>query len=162
MAFEWNNPSYQHIIAGWSVLSSAAAIDAYAIKLEADPTTRVHGQTGIGDTMRFAARSFANASLCTRQVIDISGDGPGNAGTTPAHIRAIGLLDGLMINGLVIRHPALDSAQPPGKDPLPYYQSHVIQGPGAFVEVIDSYDDYPAAIRRKLLRELSPSLAMLK
>ncbi len=103
MAFEWNNPSYQHIIAGWSVLSSAAAIDAYAIKLEADPTTRVHGQTGIGDTMRFAARSFANASLCTRQVIDIFGDGPGNTGIPPTTVQTSGELAGITINGLVIR-----------------------------------------------------------
>lgn len=159
MAFEWNNPSFQRVIAGWSLLSSSAAIDAFANKLEANPPRRVHGQTGIGAAMGFAARSFAQAPPCTRRLIDISGDGPGNTGIPPAAIRKSGDLSQITINGLVIRNPALDSAQPPARDPLPYYQKNVKWGPGAFVIVVDSYDDYADAIRRKLLRELSPNFA---
>lgn len=159
MAFEWNNPSFQRVIAGWRLLSDASAIDAFADQLEADPPTRVHGQTGIGAALRYAAQSFANAPLCTSQLIDISGDGPGNTGIPPATVRSSGMLAGMTINGLVIRNPALDSAQPPARDPLPYYQKNVKWGPGAFVIVIDSYDDYAEAIRRKLLRELSPNFA---
>lgn len=159
MAFEWNNPSHQRVIAGWSVLSSAASIDAFAEKLEADPPPRVHGQTGIGAAMRFASKSFASAPPCTRRLIDISGDGPGNTGLPPTTVRASGELADITINGLVIRNPKMDSAQPPARDPLPYYQKNVKWGPGAFVIVIDSYDDYADAIRRKLLRELSPNFA---
>lgn len=163
MAFEWSDPGSETVLAPWSVLDSAEAVDRFAAKLEQGPDLKPRRKTGIGPAMRFAAAARATAPYtCARYVVDISGDGPGNAGTPPEQFRAFGLFEGLMINGLVIRHPDLDSAQPPGKDPLPYYQTHVIQGAGAFVEVIDSYDDYPAAIRRKLLRELSPSLAMLK
>ena len=58
-----------------------------------------------------------------------------------------------------MRNPELDSAQPPARDPLPYYHKNVKWGPGAFVIVIDRYEDYAEAIRRKLLRELSPTFA---
>lgn len=163
MAFEWSNPGAETVLAPWTVLDGQDAIHRFAAALEQGPEIKRRMKTGLGSAMRFAAEARQVAPApCARYVIDISGDGPGNAGTPPARYRATGLFDGLMINGLVIRHPILDSAQPPGKDPLPYYQTHVIQGPGAFVEVVDSYDDYPAAIRRKLLRELSPSLAVLK
>ena len=37
-----------------------------------------------------------------------------------------------------------------------YYREHVIGGPGAFVMVAADYKDFIEAIRRKLLRELSP------
>lgn len=163
MAFEWSDPGAETVLAPWTVLDGQTAIHNFAAMLEQGPEIERRLKTGLGSAMRFAAAARAAApASCARYVIDISGDGPGNAGTPPAGYRAAGLFDGLVINGLVIRHPTLDSAQPPLKDPLPYYQTHVIQGPGAFVEVVDSYDDYPAAIRRKLLRELSPSLAMLK
>lgn len=162
MVFEWNNPSMQRVIAPWRLLSSGAAIDAFATQLEAETPQRTQGQTGIGAAIRFAARAFANAPSCERRLIDISGDGPGNTGVPPKLVRQTGELVGITINGLVIRNPALDSAQPPGRDPLPYYQKNVKWGPGAFVIMIDDYEDYADAIRRKLLRELSPNFAAVR
>ncbi|MEO0362366.1 MAG: DUF1194 domain-containing protein, partial [Pseudomonadota bacterium] len=41
-----------------------------------------------------------------------------------------------------------------------FYEKEVIGGPGAFVEVAESFTDYAEAIRLKLLRELAPSLSM--
>ncbi len=159
MAFEWNNPSMQQVIAPWRLLSSNAAIDAFAAQIEVEPPKRIHGQTAIGAAIRFAARAFESAPPCDRRLIDISGDGPGNTGPPPQQVRHSGELEGITINGLVIRSPGLDSAQPPGRDPLPYYQKNVKWGPGAFVITVDSYDDYADAIRRKFLRELSPNFA---
>jgi hypothetical protein len=37
-----------------------------------------------------------------------------------------------------------------------YYRENVIQGPGAFVEIADDYDDFARAFLRKLLREITP------
>ena len=45
--------------------------------------------------------------------------------------------------------------------PLDFYAREVIGGPGAFVEAADGFDAYAEAIRRKILRELSPAFAML-
>ncbi|MEM7547355.1 MAG: DUF1194 domain-containing protein [Pseudomonadota bacterium] len=160
MAFEWANPEDQLTIAPWAILDSPEAIAGFATRLEVAPTIPRRLKTGIGAALRFAGAAHRAAPVsCRRQVVDMSGDGPGNAGVLPRTIRRKGELDGLTINGLVIRHPNLDSAQPPDRDPLAYYNRHIIQGPGAFVMDIAVFDDYPAAIRRKLLRELSPSLA---
>ncbi|MEM8751510.1 MAG: DUF1194 domain-containing protein [Pseudomonadota bacterium] len=160
MAFEWSNPEDQVVIAPWTVLDTPEAVRAFAARIPEGPTIRRRWKTGIGPAMRFAAEALAAAPVeCRRLVVDISGDGPGNAGAPPAAQRAVGVLDGIVFNGLVIRNPLFDGAQPPGEDPLVYYNRHVIQGPGAFVEVASSYDDYPPAIRRKLLRELSPPIA---
>lgn len=160
LAFEWSNPSDQLVLAPWTVLDGPEAIAAFAARIVEGPEIPRRWKTGIGPAMRFAADAFALAPVpCFRRVVDISGDGPGNAGVAPEILRAAGAFDGLTINGLVIRHPENDSAQPPDKDPLSYYQRNVIHGPGAFIVETRSYDDYPEAIRRKLLRELAPPMA---
>ena len=40
-------------------------------------------------------------------------------------------------------------------DLIPFFRNQVIRGPGAFVEIANGFDDYAAAMRRKLLRELT-------
>lgn len=161
MAFEWSNPDDQMVLAPWMVLDGPAAIEEFAARIVAGPKIERRWKTGIGPAMLFAAEAFKIAPVaCDRQVVDISGDGPGNAGVAPDLLREAGMFSGIMINGLVIRHPSNDQAQGPDKDPLPYYQRHVIQGPGAFIVETASYDDYPKAIRRKLLRELAPPIAL--
>ncbi len=85
-------------------------------------------------------------------MLDISGDGENNDGVGPGHYRAQGKLDGLTINGLVIT-----GAVP---DPVPYYREHVIQGPGAFLALARDYNDYPAVIIGKLLREMDEQMVL--
>ncbi|MEL7463977.1 MAG: DUF1194 domain-containing protein [Pseudomonadota bacterium] len=161
MAFEWSDPEDQVVIARWRVLDGEAAIEAFAADVVEGPGIERRWKTGIGPALHFAVDAFADApAICRRRIIDISGDGPGNAGNPPHRFREEGLLGGVTINGLVIRHPDNDQAQGPNRDPLIYYQREVVQGPGAFVMETASFDDYPAAIRRKLLRELAPSLAL--
>ena len=43
----------------------------------------------------------------------------------------------------------------------PYYAANVAGGTAAFVETADSFDDFAAAIRRKLLREIRTPVAAL-
>lgn len=160
MVFEWADPGEVQTLLPWSRLDGPAALDAAAARMEALPSVYMAGQTGIGAALDHAARAFDRAgAACARRVIDVSGDGPGNVGATPELYRRLGVFKGITINGLVIRHPALDSAQPPGRDPLPYYTERVRHGPGAFVMEIADYEDYARGIRAKLLRELAPSLA---
>ena len=83
---------------------------------------------------------------CGRKVVDVAGDGINNDGFGPdSAYRAFDFKE-ITVNGLVIS----------GADetPVRYYRSHVIKGPGAFVEVAASYDDYAEAMKRKLLREI--------
>lgn len=161
MAFEWADPGEQHVVARWAALDGPAAVLAFAQRMDDLPSAYMNGQTGIGAAMEFAAKALADAPIeCGRRVIDVSGDGPGNIGPTPALYRGMGLFDGIMINGLVIRDVREDYAlQQPTRDPLPYYEAQVRHGPGAFVMVTGGYDDYADAMREKLLRELQPVVA---
>ncbi|MGB0506340.1 MAG: DUF1194 domain-containing protein [Pikeienuella sp.] len=157
MAFEWSSPNDQTEVAPWTILSNRQQITAFAKAIEEGPAIFPRRKTAIGSAIAYASKALGKAPIrCRRKVIDISGDGPGNAGPNP---KAIEVEGATVINALVIRNPTLDSAQPPDTDPLVYYQKRVIRGPGAFVIVANSYRDYPAAIRRKLLRELTPMVA---
>lgn len=161
MAFEWSDPGEERVIAGWALLDSAAAAAAFAARIEATPPTETGGDTGVGSALAFAVEAHGAAPApCDRRVIDVSGDGPGNAGPAPSALRAEGLFDGYMINGLAIRQaPPNYMLQQPTRDPLPYYEAEVRHGPGAFVLVADDYEDFADAMRRKLLKELRPRLA---
>jgi len=109
--------------------------------------------TAIGEALAHAARVSATAPVrCGRRVIDVSGDGVSNEGGPPAPVAAALAAQGYTINGLVIR-----GADP---DPLPHYRTEVVAGPGAFVEVAQTFDDYPAAILRKLLREIDQPMIL--
>ena len=63
----------------------------------------------------------------------------------------------MRINALVIvlrRDEARIVGTETGELPA-YFQANVIQGPDAFVEVADGFEDYARAMKRKLLRELA-------
>ena len=148
--FEWSGYWHQEVLVDWTWLGDAAAISDVADRLDRQDRDIESWPTALGRAVAFAADLQRRVpGDCDRQVVDISGDGVNNRGAGPDTYRRRGLFDGLVINGLVIR-----GAVP---DPLPHYQSYVAHGPGAFVEVAESYEDYPAAIRRKLLRELLPT-----
>ena len=93
-------------------------------------------------------RRIANDYLGAQRKIDVSGDGHVKEGLKPNRVRDYAVLSGITINGLAIINdePYLEQ----------YYREQVIGGPGAFVMVAADYKDFVEAIRRKLLRELTP------
>ncbi len=151
--YEWSGFYQQEVIVDWSWLDSPEAIRAFADRLSASGRNSESWPTSLGRAVEFATRLHdANPRLCARRIIDISGDGVNNHGAGPDWYAARGMLDGYTVNGLAIR-----GASP---DPADYYGKHLIHGPGAFVEIAESYADYPRAILRKLLRELQAPVAM--
>ncbi|MFA3918683.1 DUF1194 domain-containing protein [Ruegeria hyattellae] len=113
-----------------------------------------HAETSVSEALLHADLMFHQLEYpCRRQVIDVSGDGISNAGPEVNPISDAVAAKGVTINGLVVA-----GARP---DPVVYYLSEVIRGPLAFVEVTYGYDDYDRAMKRKLLRELAPSLSLL-
>lgn len=152
-AFAWSGFQHQEVLVDWTWLGDRASVLAFADAIAATARRYDHWPTALGRATHFAAQMHAaNTVPCRRRIVDVSGDGANNDGVGPDWHRARGAFEGLTINGLVIR-----GADP---DPVAYYETHVLHGPGAFVEVIDSYTDYPSAILRKLLRELQPPFAM--
>lgn len=150
----WGDQRQQKQTTPWTLLlGDGGAEDVFAHSVA--HTRRVFGftLTGLGAAMLYANRlSETNPTPCRKRVIDISGDGVWNDGPRPRDAWGAMPPD-LTINGLVIL-----GATP---DPLSFYQTEVIGGPNAFVEVADDFDDYARAIKLKLLRELAPSLSMV-
>lgn len=150
----WGDRRQQKQTTDWTLLYGNGPAEA-AFAQSVQETRRVFGftLTGLGAAMTFAYELFeTNPTPCRRRVIDVSGDGVWNDGPRPADAWA-SLPKDLTVNGLVIL-----GATP---DPLSYYRTHVIGGPGSFVEVADDFEDYAKAIKLKLLRELAPSLSMV-
>ncbi len=145
-AFEWSGAGHQAAIAPWTLLDSEAAIRAFADRIAAHQRTATSLSTGLGAALAHAAGRFRTAPACDRRTIDVSGDGANNDGPEPGHYRALGLFDGITINGL-----AIQGAYP---DPAIYYTVEVMHGPGAFVALARDFLDYPPVIVGKLLREI--------
>ena len=90
-----------------------------------------------------------------RQVVDISGDGPNNSGGPVLEARDALIAKGIVINGLPI---VLKAGAPSFFDLTNldlYYAACVIGGVGAFMVPVMDIAELKAAIRRKLLMELS-------
>lgn len=108
--------------------------------------------TAIGNTILFAIPQFANVSACARHVIDVSGDGQENDGMTLPQARAAALAAGIILNGLAIDEDATTLKL------TAYYRLNVI-GPSGFVMTAKGLQDFPRAIRAKLLRELTKAVS---
>ncbi len=126
------------------------AFAAKVEKAERDPN-RIF--TGIGEAIDFGVRVIAENAFEGRQLkIDVSGDGRNNIGFPPSIPRKKANALGIVINGL----PILTYTSVESYDLERYYREKVIQGPGAFIEIADHYEDFARAFLRKLRREISP------
>jgi len=147
----WSGSTRHRQMTGWRHVNEPADLTAFADEVRAAGRAWRNFSTAIGEAVAHAARISANAPLpCRRRVIDVSGDGVSNEGRAPRAISDALAADGYTVNGLVIR-----GADP---DPVAHYRAEVIGGPGAFVEIAESFQDYPRAILRKLLREIDQPL----
>ena len=144
--FEWSHSVQQTMLVGWVLVRSPADLAALRGLIVSHERSGTAGTTALGAALRFGRGLMDRAPACTDRVIDISGDGQNNSGVDPALVYAAGF-DDIRVNGLAIRSYERDVAT--------YYREQVIRGPGAFVEVAETFADFPRAIRRKLIRELT-------
>ncbi len=163
--YEWSGPDYQRTLAGWTELRSAAAIDRLAARLRATARAPAPPGTALGAAMAFGADLLTRQPECWRRTLDISGDGRHNMGPHPRLVR-----DRLAPRGLTINALAIGADAPRNTDRRheeiaalsSYFRAFVITGPGAFVETAIGFEDYRAAMIRKLLKELeAPAMSRL-
>lgn len=148
----WSGEPHQNVVVPWVAIDSHADVGRLRRAVIAAPRAFRIYSTGIGEAIRVGASLFSSAPRqCKRRIIDVSGDGPSNEGIEPQAVRALLDAEGISVNGLAIEGSEEGIAA--------YYRAHVIHGPGAFVEVAKGFDDFPRAIRRKLLRELAERVA---
>jgi hypothetical protein len=151
--FEWAGSWDQRVIVPWSVIDGRESAEIFAEKVAAQPVRRAQ-RTSISGAIDFAMKLFGQSGVdATRRVVDISGDGPNNQGRPVTIARAEALAQGITINGLPIMLKA------PGyldiTDLDAYYRDCVIGGQGAFVVPARNREQFPAAIKTKILLEVA-------
>lgn len=154
---EWAGDGANSVIVPWTVIDGPESAQAVADQLLATFPIGLR-RTSISGAIRFAQSDIeANAFIGLRRVIDISGDGPNNDGRPVRRARDAAKEAGLVINGLPLM--TWEEASLWGIPDLDvYYQNCVIGGPGAFVIPVLAWEDFPMAVRRKLVLELAGPL----
>jgi hypothetical protein len=146
-AYEWSGRYKQKVLLDWALLQEAADIDRAVDALIGSQRSESEFPTAMGYGIGYAARMLSRGPICDRQVIDVSGDGVNNDGFGPRIAYRHFPLAGVTVNGLVILgHDA---------EVLEFYQSQVIQGRNAFVEVANGFENFQNAMTRKLYREIN-------
>lgn len=149
----WAGAGAQATAVDWFVVRDSASAAALSRRIAS--TARVlNGMTDIAGVLQFSMRSILSNGLDgARRVIDVSGDGTGNAGKDAA-ARDQALAQGIVVNGLVINNVDYSLGELANIDLYSHYRDNVIGGLGAFLMTAKDYDDFRVAIRRKLVREI--------
>jgi hypothetical protein len=113
------------------------------------------GRTSISGAIDFSISLLADKGFeAIRQVIDISGDGPNNEGRAVTHARDEAVAKGVTINGLPIMLKGPQGIWDIENLDL-YFRDCVIGGPGAFTVPVRERHQFTAAIKTKVIREVS-------
>ncbi|MCZ6863369.1 MAG: DUF1194 domain-containing protein, partial [Alphaproteobacteria bacterium] len=174
--FQWSSEIDEQYMIPWQLLKDEASVLSFAHRVENAERDPNRVFTGIGGAIDFGVRLIAGNAFEGRQLkIDVSGDGRSNIGLPLTMPRQAANALGIVINGLPIltriveysartsttvgpmsqgRYQAQTNVDFFGLET--YYREEIIQGPGAFIEIADDYDDFGRAFQRKLLRELTP------
>lgn len=152
---EWAGQYNQRIIANWALIEERADAQAFAERLLAhDPLSM--SRTSISGGINFAVTAIdTNAYSGNRRIIDISGDGPNNQGPHVIRARDEALASGIIINGLPLMTRDGNYNQFDIERLDLYYRDCVIGGPGAFLIPVLSWEEFPEAVRRKIVLELA-------
>lgn len=151
MVYVWSGRAHQEVVADWVLITTPDALRALSDRVRRMPRLPVSLPTALGEALRFGLETFETAPPCARRVLDVAGDGRNNEGLPPQRIYARVDFGDLVVNGLAVGEHEADLAE--------YYRREVIRGAEAFVEIARHQRDYPRAIRRKLIRELTDAVA---
>jgi Ca-activated chloride channel family protein len=143
---QWSGAAEQELSIPWTTLRTEAEIDAFAARARAMDRAFIQSNTAPGDAILFALDLMAEVGDCTRRIIDISGDGPENAGSPTGPARRAAERAGVLINAIAIEDIGVSTTQ--------YYLRNVVTSSG-FVLTARRHSDYPRAIREKIKRELA-------
>lgn len=150
--YEWSGRYNQELLLDWTVIDSRAKLLYAAETLARSIRSHNDFPTAMGYALGYGARLLERAPQCLYRTLDMAGDGQNNEGFGPALAYAEFPFDGVTVNGLVVN--GADYEAETGL--IAFYQSQVLHGPGAFLEIAQGFEDYERAMRRKLERELSP------
>ncbi|MFL5076078.1 MAG: DUF1194 domain-containing protein [Microvirga sp.] len=150
---EWAGAADQQVLLPWTVIDNPESAMAFAGALAEKPTRRA-SRTSVSGAIDFSVRLLSDSGLApTRQVIDVSGDGPNNQGRVVTAARDEAVAKGITVNGLPIMLKA------PGpwdiEDLDIYYRDCVIGGQGAFMVPVRERGQFVQAVKTKILLEVA-------
>ncbi len=154
---EWAGSESQEVVVPWTLIDSVDSAHAFADSLEAG-SPRHFRRTSLSSAIRFSAAQFdKNDFDGIRRVIDISGDGPNNQGGSVVLARDEAVAQGITINGLPLMTNGEDEGglgyNIAGLDV--YFAECVIGGGLSFMIPVRRWEEFPLAVRRKLVLELA-------
>ncbi|GGX50205.1 hypothetical protein GCM10007385_18250 [Tateyamaria omphalii] len=157
LVYEWSGPEDPEVILPWTAIDSAAVLNGVIGQLRATERRQASPGTALGLAMREGAAHLAQRSDCWKLTLDLSGDGKSNLGIRPIDVKPELEDTGITINALVIGADTVgmgDLQQGEISALSAYFQNNVIVGSDSFVETALGFEDYAAAMARKLEREL--------
>jgi hypothetical protein len=158
---DFSSPQFDKVVIDWTVIKDKASAVAFSEMIRNTPRTPGR-RTSVSSALELGSLLLEASEkdiVATRRVIDVTGDGPNNDGNpmTEAHDKTIA--QGIVINGLPVMDDMANGYFP---ELDKYYAGCVTGGRGAFVVVVHSYRDYSAAMRHKLILEISQNETVLK
>jgi hypothetical protein len=150
---EWAGAYDQRVAIPWTLLDNPESLMAFGDRIAKVPLRRAQ-RTSIAGAIDQGVKLLAESGFeATRRVIDISGDGPNNQGRFVTVSRDDAVAKGITINGLpiMLRRPGyLDLANLDQ-----YFKDCVIGGSGAFLVPVREREQFPQAIKTKILLEVA-------
>lgn len=162
---EWAGPDHQRLLVPWTLVGDRATAEAFAARVAAAPPTTGPGTSISGALAAGEALLVTNPFRPLREVVDISGDGPANAGPPVAPARARLIAAGVAINGLPVNLPPDPGQRLTQYDPVylnAYFANCVVGGHGAFLAEAATPETFTHAILQKLVREVVGGPAVLQ
>lgn len=150
--YEWSGRYNQEMLLEWRIIRGPADLLEAAEVLARSDRSHNEFPTAMGYGLGYGAGVLARAPKCLFQTLDMAGDGENNEGFGPRVAYREFPFQGVTVNGLVVNGADYEAEV----TLIDYYRTHVLRGPGAFLEVAQGFEDYENAMRRKLERELQP------
>jgi hypothetical protein len=152
---QWASSTDQDVLLNWAIIDGPESAKSVADRLAKAPYRRAQ-RTSISGAIDASAKLFENNGLrSTRQVIDVSGDGPNNNGRIVTQARDDALEKGITINGLPLVGIREWFSPADIKELDIYYEDCVIGGPEAFSITVRNTKSFIEATRSKLVREVA-------
>ncbi|MAZ84355.1 MAG: hypothetical protein CME90_12235 [Hoeflea sp.] len=152
--YEWAADFSQNEIFGWTLIETGDDAERVAELILAAPSYG-RNRTSISGAIKKGVEVLeASPYDGFRRVIDISGDGPNNQGDRVVAARDEAIAKRIVINGL----PLMTRGGPGYGFNIAeldaYYRDCVIGGPGSFLVPVTQWEQFPEAVRRKLVQEI--------
>lgn len=155
--FEWSGPKDQTILVNWTSIRTRNDAETIANTLSRTDRSGASVGTALGTAMRTGRDLLMQRADCWKLTLDISGDGKRNLGPRPQDVKREIEQAGITVNALVIGADAPrlgDTRQVEIAELSSYFRANVIVGADAFVQTALGFQEYEAAMIKKLKREL--------